>query len=220
MAGLGKLVKQAQKMQRGIEAVRWLFIATSGHEWVDAGAEIFHKSHAPEPADTALWFHLGASFAARHSAHDVDTRDDRAEVVRCPADECEDGARAERQDAPAPVEEPFVRVRAERVLSLANAGVRPRGVPVPASAEHPAGLRLSGVSSLGVGLEDGDVLTRVGGIDLCVSEFIRVTGTLLPERAFRRVLPELDQGGRTPAGVPVTSTSLAAPRTAGPSAIQ
>ncbi len=48
-----------------------------------------------------------------------------------------------------------------------------------------------------------DTLTRVGGIDLCVSEFIRVTGTLLPERAFRRVVPELDQGGRTPAGVPV-----------------
>ena len=27
-----------------------------------------------------------------------------------------------------------------------------------------------------------DILTRVGGIDRCVSEFIRVTGTLLPER--------------------------------------
>ena len=48
-----------------------------------------------------------------------------------------------------------------------------------------------------------DTLTRVGGIDLCVSEFIRVTGTLLPERVFYRVLPELDQGGRTATGVPV-----------------
>lgn len=48
-----------------------------------------------------------------------------------------------------------------------------------------------------------DVLTRVGGIDLCVSEFIRVTGTLLPERAFLRVVPELAHGGRTPAGTPV-----------------
>ncbi len=48
-----------------------------------------------------------------------------------------------------------------------------------------------------------DVLTRAGGIDRCVSEFIRVTGTLLPERAFRRVVPELDHGCRTPAGVPV-----------------
>jgi tRNA-dihydrouridine synthase C len=48
-----------------------------------------------------------------------------------------------------------------------------------------------------------DILTRVGGIDLCVSEFIRVSGTLLPERAFIRVVPELNNGGRTRAGVPV-----------------
>ncbi len=48
-----------------------------------------------------------------------------------------------------------------------------------------------------------DVLTRVGGIDRCVSEFIRVSGTLLPNRTFLRVLPELRNGGRTPAGVPV-----------------
>jgi len=48
-----------------------------------------------------------------------------------------------------------------------------------------------------------DILTRAGGIDRCVSEFIRVTGTLLPERVFTRVVPELLTGGRTQAGVPV-----------------
>ncbi len=48
-----------------------------------------------------------------------------------------------------------------------------------------------------------DILTRVGGIDRCVSEFIRVTGTLLPERAFYRIVPELRHGGRTHSGVPV-----------------
>ena len=48
-----------------------------------------------------------------------------------------------------------------------------------------------------------DILTRTGGIDRCVSEFIRVTGTLLPDRVFTRVVPELNQGSRTPAGVPV-----------------
>lgn len=53
-----------------------------------------------------------------------------------------------------------------------------------------------------------DVLTRVGGIDRCVSEFIRVTDTLLPERAFRRVMPELDHAGCTPAGVPVRGQLL------------
>ena len=48
-----------------------------------------------------------------------------------------------------------------------------------------------------------DVLTRVGGVDRCVSEFIRISGTLLPDRVFIRVIPELENGGCTPAGVPV-----------------
>jgi tRNA-dihydrouridine synthase C len=53
-----------------------------------------------------------------------------------------------------------------------------------------------------------DVLTRVGGIDRCVSEFIRVSDALLPERAFRRVMPELDHGSRTHAGVLVRAQLL------------
>ena len=48
-----------------------------------------------------------------------------------------------------------------------------------------------------------DMLTRVGGVDLCVSEFIRVTNTVLPRRAFIRVAPELLNKSCTPAGVPV-----------------
>ncbi len=48
-----------------------------------------------------------------------------------------------------------------------------------------------------------DVLTRVGGVDRCVSEFIRVTDQLLPTRVFTRIVPELKNGGRTAAGVPV-----------------
>jgi tRNA-dihydrouridine synthase C len=53
-----------------------------------------------------------------------------------------------------------------------------------------------------------DTLTRIGGVDLCVSEFIRITDQLLPARVFRRIVPELDQGGRTPAGVPVRAQLL------------
>jgi len=53
-----------------------------------------------------------------------------------------------------------------------------------------------------------DVITRVGGIDRCVSEFIRVTGTLLPDRTFLRIIPELNNRGRTPAGVPVRAQLL------------
>ena len=50
-----------------------------------------------------------------------------------------------------------------------------------------------------------DALTRSGGagFDACVTEFIRVTDTLLPVERFRRVVPELSNGGRTPSGVPV-----------------
>ena len=48
-----------------------------------------------------------------------------------------------------------------------------------------------------------DILTRVGGIDRCVSEFIRITDQLLPVRVFYRIVPELQHGGRTLAGVPV-----------------
>ena len=53
-----------------------------------------------------------------------------------------------------------------------------------------------------------DVLTRVGGIDRCVSEFIRVTDKLLPARVFLRVVPELHHGSLTPAGVPVRAQLL------------
>lgn len=53
-----------------------------------------------------------------------------------------------------------------------------------------------------------DVLTRVGGIDRCVSEFIRVTDRLLPPRVFLRLMPELCHGSRTPAGVPVRAQLL------------
>ena len=40
-----------------------------------------------------------------------------------------------------------------------------------------------------------DVLTRVGGVDRCVDEFVRVTHTLLTELTFLRVMPELANGG-------------------------
>ena len=53
-----------------------------------------------------------------------------------------------------------------------------------------------------------DVLTRVGGIDRCVSEFIRITDQLLPKRVFTRLMPELHHGSRTPAGTPVRAQLL------------
>ncbi|MGE5468217.1 MAG: tRNA dihydrouridine synthase [Ignavibacteria bacterium] len=48
-----------------------------------------------------------------------------------------------------------------------------------------------------------DILTRAGGYDWCVTEFIRVSSTVLPHSVFRRVSPELENGSRTRAGTPV-----------------
>ncbi|MCW2099131.1 UNVERIFIED_ORG: tRNA-U20a,U20b-dihydrouridine synthase [Pseudomonas psychrophila] len=48
-----------------------------------------------------------------------------------------------------------------------------------------------------------DVLTRTGGIDWCVTEFIRVTERLLPEAYIHKFAPELQHGAKTRAGVPL-----------------
>lgn len=46
-----------------------------------------------------------------------------------------------------------------------------------------------------------DVLTQVGGIDWCVTEFIRVSERLLPAAHFHKLAPELEHGSQTRAGV-------------------
>jgi tRNA-dihydrouridine synthase C len=48
-----------------------------------------------------------------------------------------------------------------------------------------------------------DVLTRVSGIDWCVTEFIRVTERVLPASYYHGFAPELRNGSRTAAGVPL-----------------
>ncbi|WP_017937792.1 tRNA dihydrouridine synthase [Zestomonas thermotolerans] len=48
-----------------------------------------------------------------------------------------------------------------------------------------------------------DVLTRIGGIDWCVTEFIRVCNRLLPEATYRKLAPELFAGAQTDAGTPL-----------------
>ena len=49
-----------------------------------------------------------------------------------------------------------------------------------------------------------DTLTQRGsGIDACVTEFIRISNSLLPAESFYRVVPELRNRCRTPSGVPV-----------------
>lgn len=48
-----------------------------------------------------------------------------------------------------------------------------------------------------------ELLTSLGGIDRCVTEFVRVTERLLPAKVFYRLCPELRHGGTTSTGVPV-----------------
>ncbi|MBT80548.1 MAG: tRNA dihydrouridine(16) synthase DusC [Alteromonadaceae bacterium] len=48
-----------------------------------------------------------------------------------------------------------------------------------------------------------DMLTRVGGFDLCVTEFVRVVDQKLPHKTFYKLCPELHNGSVTPSGVPV-----------------
>lgn len=48
-----------------------------------------------------------------------------------------------------------------------------------------------------------ELLTKVGGYDWCVTEFIRVTDSVLPDHVFYAFCPELLNGGKTQSGTPV-----------------
>ncbi|GLR63647.1 tRNA dihydrouridine synthase [Marinospirillum insulare] len=48
-----------------------------------------------------------------------------------------------------------------------------------------------------------DLITRQGGWDFCVTEFLRVTTGRQPARVFHRICPELRQNAQTPTGIPV-----------------
>ncbi len=48
-----------------------------------------------------------------------------------------------------------------------------------------------------------DVLTHVGSFDWCVTEFIRVTDSVLPDHVYYNYCPELFNNGKTAAGTPV-----------------
>ncbi len=48
-----------------------------------------------------------------------------------------------------------------------------------------------------------EMLSAVGGLDRMVTEFVRVTDKIVPDHVFYKYCPELLNGGRTAAGVPV-----------------
>ncbi len=47
-----------------------------------------------------------------------------------------------------------------------------------------------------------DLLTRIGGFDECVSEFVRITHTVHSRQTWLKYAPEIANGNRTVAGVP------------------
>jgi tRNA-dihydrouridine synthase C len=48
-----------------------------------------------------------------------------------------------------------------------------------------------------------DLLSRLGGVDYCVTEFVRISDVVLSPRVLLRECPELAHGGRTLDGTPV-----------------
>ncbi|RIX42039.1 MAG: dihydrouridine synthase [Rhodocyclales bacterium GT-UBC] len=47
------------------------------------------------------------------------------------------------------------------------------------------------------------VLTKIGGYDWGICEFVRVSGSVLPVKTYERICPELLNGGKTEAGTPM-----------------
>ena len=74
-----------------------------------------------------------------------------------------------------------VRISSAQVLALASHRAVPDAAPVRANADHPAGLLLRGVSGLGIGMQDGDVLTEAAGQR--ASSVAAVVGVVLAARA-------------------------------------
>lgn len=58
---------------------------------------------------------------------------------------------------------PSLFVSAEQVLRLSRTARIPAGRYVAAAGRRPSGLQVAGVGGLGIGVKDGDVLTRVAG---------------------------------------------------------
>ncbi len=77
-----------------------------------------------------------------------------------------------------------VYVTAQKVLALARAGARPSGIRVGPQGSRPGGLMLIGVSGLGVGLRDGDILIQAAGQPAVSEE--SVVAAVVKARGARR----------------------------------
>jgi hypothetical protein len=106
-------------------------------------------------------------------------------------------AAASRPKMAAPVKPPALFVSAASVLQLSKSAARPQGSFVAQTPHHPAGLRLTGVAALGIGVKDGDILVDAMGITPRSSG--EIIGAIIQARAqrVRHLSGTLWRGGQT-----------------------
>ena len=152
------------------------------------------RDYADHLAD-GIAFHLLATFAPVGDAYSAmsgdQPRDEEAILSETPALQAAVHQEQSERRAAAHVYRGSVvhgiRVSAAQVLALAERRAMPQAVSVKANAYHPAGLLLRGVSALGVGVQDGDVLTEAAGQK--ATSVATVVGVVLAARA--RQSPEI-----------------------------
>jgi len=169
------------------------------------GAPLVARAYADKLADT-ISLDLLATFAPVTEAYASATeapRDEDAILSETPALRAAvHEARVHRlQPASGTSAAHGIRVSAAQVLALAERRAMPQAVPVKANAYHPAGLLLRGVAGLGIGMQDGDVLTEAAGQK--ASSVAAVVGVVLAARA--RLSPVIS-GRFYRAGVPFSVT--------------
>lgn len=79
---------------------------------------------------------------------------------------------------------PAIYIKAQTVLRIANSGRRPTGKSVTAEGQRPAGVQVFGASSLGVGVRDGDIITRVSGVP--VTSANQIVSLIIAARGARQ----------------------------------
>lgn len=125
-----------------------------GQEWGNLAAELL-PALVPRP--------VVANEAALQDSFARLAEEERALAAAPPREEPATPTKGRHGKQVKPKAAKGVFVPAASVLRLANAAVMPRAAFAPALGARPAGLRLIGVSGLGIGMRDGDVLTRVMG---------------------------------------------------------
>ncbi len=85
-------------------------------------------------------------------------------------------------------------ISAERVLRLSREASVPVSRYVPAKGLRPAGLQVAGVAGLGIGVRDGDVLTRVAGAEVRSSAAVVSSVLQLRAKKVKAISGELWRG--------------------------